>query len=385
VSTLHIAGGMVAGPDGVTRADVWVDDGRITSVDEQPSASSGPAGAVLDASGLLIAPGLVDLQCNGAGGIDLTSEPDRLWEVAALLPRWGVTAWLPTIITSPPAVRVRAQVALADGPPDGSAVAQPVGLHFEGPFLAPEYRGAHSAEWLVVPDSDAIGGWSRDAGVAVVTLAPELPGAIETIRALVDRGIVVSAGHSGATAAEAEVAIDAGVRWVTHLFNAMAPMHHREPGLAGVALSDDRVRVGLIADGIHLHPTVVALAARALGRRLMLVTDATAALGAATSGLRLGDQAVTAGAAGVSLADGTLAGSDLSLDRAVRNLIEFACWPDVDALAAAAGEPATLLGLTGKGRVEAGADADLVLVDVDLEVVATVVGGAVAYDRREAS
>jgi N-acetylglucosamine-6-phosphate deacetylase len=357
------------------------------------SHPSGPQGRrVLDARGLRVVPGFVDLQCNGGFGIDLSSEPERLWELAALLPRTGVTAWLPTVVTAAPEVRARALAALRGGPPPGAPGpwAAPLGLHLEGPLLAPERRGAHPADLLRgVSDAD-VGwrDWSAEAGVALVTLAPELPGALDVVRRLVDRGVVVSAGHSSATAAEATAAVDAGVRWVTHLFNAMAPLYHREPGLAGVALADDRLRVGLIADGLHAHPTAVALAARALGDRLTLVTDAVAALGLPPGPVRLGHAEAVLhpappgagpdGSGGVRLADGTLAGSDLALDRAVRNLSAYAGVTTADAVRAASAVPAGVLGLPDRGAIAPGHVADLVLLDPAGRVAATVVGGEVA-------
>jgi N-acetylglucosamine-6-phosphate deacetylase len=342
----------------------------------------------LDATGLLVVPGFVDLQCNGAVGVDITSEPERLWEVAAALPRWGVTAWLPTVVTAPPAIRARALAALRSGPPRGPdgvrPFAVPLGLHFEGPFLAPERRGAHPAEHLMAPDPSLVAdeGWSRQSGVILVTLAPELPRALDVVRDLVDAGVVVSAGHSSASAEDATAAIDAGVTAVTHLFNAMAPLHHRDPGLAGVALSDERVRAGAIADGLHLHPATVALAARALGDRLCLVTDAVAALGMPGGRVPLGVLEAFATDDGVRLADGTLAGSDLSLDRAVRNLMAFAGVSLPVAVTAVTASPAALLGLGDRGVIRAGAAGDLALLDAGGGVVATVVGGRVAFDRR---
>ncbi len=224
-------------------------------------------------------------------------------------------------------------------------------------------------------------GWSD--GVALVTLAPELPGALGVVRDLAEAGIVVAAGHSSATAAESRAAIDAGVRYVTHLFNAMVPLGHREPGLPGVALTDERVRVGVIADGVHVDPAVVALAARALGDRLTLVTDAVAALGAPGGPVRLASQWAEAGDDGVRLPDGTLAGSTLALDRAVRNLVAFAGVPLADALAAASAAPAATLGRTDRGTIAPGAVADIVLVDAGGGLVATVAAGRVADDRRE--
>ena len=361
---------------------------------ESPAAPGEPSpfsARRLDAAGLLVVPGLVDLQCNGAVGVDITADPEGLWEVAAALPRWGVTAWLPTVVTAPPATRARALAALRSGPPrgpdGGRPFAVPLGLHFEGPFLAPERRGAHPAEHLRAPDPALVAdeGWSRQSGVALVTLAPELPRALDVVRDLVAAGVVVSAGHSSASAEEATAAIDAGITAVTHLFNAMGPLHHRDPGLAGVALSDERVRVGAIADGLHLHPATVALAARALGDRLCLVTDAVAALGMPAGRVPLGMLEAFATDDGVRLADGTLAGSDLSLDRAVRNLMAFARVSLPAALATATTAPAGLLGLGDRGVIRPGAVGDLALLDTGGAVVATVVGGRVAFDRRTSS
>jgi N-acetylglucosamine-6-phosphate deacetylase len=340
--------------------------------------------AWLDATGLVVAPGFLDLQCNGALGVDLTSAPERLGEVAAALPRWGVTAWLPTIVTAPPSARTRALAALAVH--DDPAGATPLGLHLEGPFLAPERRGAHDPALLVGPSPELVDeeGWSGSAGVALVTLAPELPGALEVVRRLVDRGVVVSAGHSSASAAEARAALDAGVTWVTHLFNAMVGLHHRAPGLPGVALTDERVRVGLITDGLHVDPALVAVAAAALGGRLTVVTDAVAALGVAPGRQQVAslDVTVSADDGGVRLRDGTLAGSTLSLDRAVRNLMAFAGIDLAGAVHAAATAPAALLGLPDRGVVAAGAVGDLVLLTPTGDVVATVIGGRVVHDVR---
>jgi N-acetylglucosamine-6-phosphate deacetylase len=377
--------------------DAPVRDDAVPVVGETPPAAGGAPGwrrrdaevARLDATDLVVAPGFLDLQCNGAVGVDLTTEPERLWQVAAALPRWGVTAWLPTVVTAPPDVRARALAALRMGPPSGPAVASPLGLHLEGPFLAPERKGAHDARHIVAPSSDVIEreGWSHGAGVALVTLAPELPGALGLVRTLVDRGVVVAAGHSSSTAAQATAAVDAGVTYVTHLFNAMAPLHHREPGLAGVALTDERVRVGLIADGLHVDPSVVALAARALGDRLNLVTDAVAALGAPPGPVRLGRLAAAVSAAdgAVRLPDGTLAGSVLSLDRAVRNLVAFAGVPMAVAVRAVTSTPAAVLGLVDRGVVAPGAVGDLVLLTEAGEVVATVIAGRIAHDARAPS
>lgn len=344
--------------------------------------SVGSDATVIDADGLVVAPGFVDLQCNGGLGIDLAGAPERLWELAAALPRFGVTAWLPTIVTTPEGVVDRALAALAEGPPARWRGAVPVGLHLEGPFLSPAKKGAHPEGLLRPPTLAAIEGWSRAAGVAVVTLAPDLPGALEVLEALVARGVVVSLGHTPATAEVATVAVDAGATWVTHLFNAMAPLHHRAPGLAGVALADERLRVGLIPDGIHVHPQVVALAQRALGERLTIVTDAVGALGMPAGRQALGRTEVTIGDDGVRLADGTLAGSNLAMDQGVRNLVAFTGCAREAALHAASTAPAAVLGDPIRGTLAAGARADLVLLTDDLHVVTTIVAGDVVHDAR---
>ena len=373
----RVRGGTVLRDGVLTRADVVVADGRIAD-------GLAPEGAAeLDATGCVVVPGFVDLQLNGAGGIDLTAEPERLWEVAALLPRWGVTSWLPTIVTSPEPVRERARATLLQGPPDAGPVATPLGLHLEGPFLDPARKGAHAERHLRRPGADAglAAGWSRDAGVALVTLAPELPGALDLVRALVDRGVVVSLGHSSATADQATAGVDAGARWATHLFNTMPPLHHRDPGLAGVALTDERLHVGLIADGLHVHPLMVRVAARALGERLTLVTDAVAALGMPPGPIRLGDLEALSDGDGVRLPDGTLAGSNLAMPTAVANLWAYADLDMATAVHAATAAPAQVLGdgAGDRGHLAAGAAGDLVVLDDFGRVVATVIAGRVAF------
>jgi len=195
--------------------------------------------------------------------------------------------------------------------------------------------------------------------------------------------VVVSLGHTPATAERATAAVDAGATWVTHLFNAMGPLHHREPGLAGVALADERLHVGLIPDGIHVHPQVVAMAQRALGDRLTIVTDAVGALGMPFGRQALGRTEVTIDEGGVRLSDGTLAGSNLAMDQGVRNLIAFSGCAREAALHAASTAPAAVLGDTIRGTLVPGARADLVLLTEELDLVATIVGGEVVHDVRE--
>ena len=291
-------------------------------------------------------PGRIDLQVNGAGGFDLTEQPDSVWRVGAVLPRFGVAAFLPTLVSPSFEIVRRAQAAIAGGPPDGYAGATPLGWHVEGPFLAPTRSGAHDAASLRAPDLDAVAGWSPGSGIRMVTLAPELPGALDLVRSLVSRGVVVSAGHSAATADEATAGFDAGITAVTHLFNAMSGLDHRKPGLAAAALADDRVTIGLIPDGLHVHPRMVALVRRIVGPdRLAIVSDAMAALGMPPGAYRLAGLDCIVDETSARLPGGGLAGSVIGLDRAVANLAAFAGIPAAEAELAATVVPARLLGL----------------------------------------
>ena len=361
-------------------AAVLVDGGRIVAVGYAAAVACPPGAQVLDADGLLLTPGFIDMQFNGGFGDDFTADPTTIWQVAAGLPRWGVTAFLPTVITSPlERIAQAQQVVLSE--PAGFRGATPLGLHVEGPFLNPQKKGAHNPAYLQLPALEAVAGWSPQTGVRLVTLAPELPGALPVIEALATRGVLVSAGHSTATFEEATMAFDAGARYGTHLFNAMPTMHHREPGLPGALLTDPRPVVGFIADGVHTHPSVISLVWQALGpERLNLVTDAMAALGMGPGSHLLGDFEVTVDATSARLADGTLAGSILSLDQALRNLIRLTGCTLADALATVTTTPARSLGLDHeRGRIAPGYVADLVLLSPELEVRGTVVRGELVY------
>lgn len=371
-------------PDQMIRdAAVLVSDGQIETVGPAGQVAVPASAEVLDGSGQLLVPGFIDLQLNGAFGLDITDSPDAIWQVAEGLPRYGVTAFLPTVITSPLSTVEQAQDVLLAGPPNSFAGAWPLGLHVEGPYLNPGKRGAHNPTYLRQPQLDEVIHWSPATGVRLVTLAPELPGALWLVEMLAGRGIVVSAGHSLATYEEAKDGFDAGIRYATHLFNAMPTVHHRQPGLVGAALADERVVIGLIPDGRHVHPSLVKLIWRLTSEgRLSLVTDAMAALGMDPGTYRLGDHQVTVADGLAQLDDGTLAGSVLSLDQAMRNLVDFAGCSLPDALLPLTATPAGLLGMGGrKGSVRPGYDADLVLLSPDLSVLATIVAGRVVYRR----
>lgn len=358
-----------------------VADGRIAALGPAETLTAPSGTPVLDASGLNLTPGFIDMQFNGGFGFDFTADPTTIWRVAAQLPRYGVTAFLPTVITSPLTTMAAAQAVVMQPPAGEPTGAVPLGLHIEGPFLNPQKKGAHNPAYLRMPDAAAVADWSPAQGVRLVTLAPELPGALELAELLHSRGILVSAGHSVATYAEATAGFDHGIRYGTHLFNAMPTLGHREPGLPGALLCDARPVVGLIADGVHTHPAMVDLAWKALGkRRLNLVTDAMAALGVPPGKQLLGDFEVLVDGVSARLSDGTLAGSILSLDQALRNLLAFTGCSLTDALPTMTSTPAAALGLEGeRGSLAVGYRADLVLLDSELHVVATMIDGKVVY------
>ena len=377
-SRVALVNGEIMVPGGPERSAVMIADGRIAAIGAVPANWNG---AVIDADGLIIAPGLIDLQVNGGLGSDLTSDPEAMWELGRLLPGYGVTTFLPTVISSFPAAIRAAQAALTKRPIDFCG-AEPLGLHLEGPMLNPSRAGAHDPTHLVAPSLGLIAGWSPETGIAMVTIAPELPGALEVIRELVSRGVVAAAGHSDATVHDAARAAAAGVSHVTHLYNAMSPLRHRRPGLVGFTLGRPDVTAGIIADGCHVAPAAVAAAWRAKGPGgLALVTDAGAALGMPPGTYTLGRHEVDANGASVRRRDGTLAGTNLTMPEAMRNLVAFTDCAPCEAIEAATTTPARIVALGTKGRLTVGADADIVILDDDFEVIVTLIGGRVVHYR----
>ncbi len=393
-------------------SDAWVAlaGGRVVEV----GVGRPPAAPTRHLDEGVLAPGLVDAQVNGAFGIDLVDADDAAWDqVRAELARTGVTAFVPTFITAPVPVltaalqRARGRAGVPDrgaelggaspvGGVAGRAAAagragtrpqapapgaRVLGIHVEGPFLAAARRGAHNPLHLADPSPEVVATLLDAGGDALlyVTLAPERDGSLDAIRQLVDAGVRVAIGHSDADDAQAIAAVDAGASLVTHLYNAQRPLGHRDPGVVGVALSDPRLTCGLIVDLEHVAPTAVRLAFAAAAGRIMLVSDAIAALGMPPGTYALGGQPteVRVGAAPVR-SDGTLAGSALRLDAAVANTIACGIDPAI-ALTAATRVPADALGAPDLGRLAAGAAADLVWLDEDWSTRASwVAGGVVA-------
>lgn len=355
---------------------IHIRDGKILYLEPFREQTLPLSAHRVDATGLIATPGWIDVQLNGGFGLDFTQDPASIWEVARHLPALGTTAFLPTIITSPLEVAGEAMRVLRAGPPAGWRGALPLGLHLEGPFLNPARKGAHDPAHLRLPEPELLKNWTRQNNVRLVTLAPELPGGLKAVAQLREQGVVVSAGHSMATYEEAQVAFEAGVACATHLYNAMPPIGHRDPGLAAAALLNPAVTLGLIADGIHSHPAMLKLAwmtKRAAG--VCLVTDAMAALGKASGEYNLAGSLVTVDGTSARLADGTLAGSLLSQQQALQNVMRWCGAGLEEVLPALTSTPATLLGLSGRGRLVEGGAADLTLVNKAGEVKMVFVSG----------
>jgi N-acetylglucosamine-6-phosphate deacetylase len=396
-----LAGADIVLPDRVVSGHTLVLEGeRIVEV-TAAGRSAGAGETRVDLSGALIVPGFIDVHVHGVAGIDVLDGPSSVLDVARQLPRWGVTAFCPTTIACEPAAL---SVCLAGvgrqrtDPAPGCARVLPA--HLESNFINPEYRGAQPLTCL---RSAGASGWSaaviarspgssdpgpftgadilavidrHRADIGIVTLAPEIDGGLELVRRFAGAGLRVAVGHSGATHDEAIAAIGAGARHATHLFNRMRPMTHRDPGVVGAILSSDDVAAEIICDGHHVHPAVVQIAVAAKGAaRVMAITDGTAGSGLpAGARARLGGQEIVAGEV-ARLEDGTIAGSVLTMDRAFACLVGRCGIDVVRAAAMCSTTPARELGLEGLGLIAEGAWADLTILDANLRILATWIGG----------
>jgi N-acetylglucosamine-6-phosphate deacetylase len=327
---------------------------------------------------------LVDIHTHGAAGFDLMqADADGLNRIESFLARHGVTSYFPTTVTAPMddtlAALDRLATAIESASEGKSGRAQPLGIHIEGPFLSHARRGMHPPNDLQEPTLGAFETlWQAARGhIRVMTIAPELDGAPELIAEATKRGVCVSIGHSDADLEQARKGVAAGARHATHTFNAMRPLDHRVPGILGEVLSNPRLTAEIIADGIHVHPTVIQLVTKAKGADgTVLVTDATAATGMPDGRYFLGLVEIEV-KDGMCTHDGTLAGSVLTLDKAVRNVMSFADWNLQNAVRAASLNPARTAGAKNKGLLQPGADADLVVMSETGDVKATIVKGVV--------
>jgi N-acetylglucosamine-6-phosphate deacetylase len=363
----------------IARPDGSLVRGRITFTDRITALESASDGGDED----YILPGFVDLQVNGSHGIDvMNASADALATLSRHLAREGATAWMPTAVTAP--IEKIAQVhesiagAIENSRRDNSADAAAIlGMHLEGPFISPLRLGAHPALNLE-PRGEPFERVLAMHALRLITLAPELPGGIDAIRRLTARAVVVSIGHTNATLEEANAGITAGARMFTHLFNAMRPLNHRDPGVIAAALAPSPALAAIIPDGVHVHPAVLRLASRARGKDgMILVTDKVALAKASTSEKNLGRASATItirdGAA--RLDDGTLAGSIISMLDGVRVMVEKAGVSIGDAAVMAATNPADVVGANDRGRIQAGARADLIVLSQALELKSVFIAG----------
>jgi N-acetylglucosamine-6-phosphate deacetylase len=370
-----------------------VEDGIIIQVSSRAEKEVPGKTKLVDFGEATLAPGFVDIHIHGGAGLDLMrAMPSELPRLGKFLTTHGVTGYFPTTVAAPLDATCAALGRLADAIETAArsinnnkinnnneqAQARPLGIHLEGPFLSHQRRGVHPPEYLVAPTVEVFERlWQAARGhVRVLTIAPEIPGAMDVIAEAARRNVCVSIGHSDAEMPVAQQAIKAGARHATHTFNAMRPLDHREPGIVGEVLSNDRISADIIVDGIHVDPAVVKLFLRAKGRnRAVLITDAISATGMPDGRYQLGPIEVDV-KDGKCTSNGSLAGSVLTMDRAVRNVTKFSNWKLRDAVQAATLNPARAVGLSAHhGILSKGSAADFTVLSPAGEVLKTIVGG----------
>ena len=373
---LIVSGGKLILEEGiVTGKDVVIEHGIVTEIVDHGKA---PQGAILDADGNYVAPGFIDLHTHGSFGVDLVkATPEEIADFQKRLPETGVTGFLASVAGVARDHMVNVVQRLQDARNERTSGAQILGVHLEGPYLNPARRGMMPAGVLETFDPSRCDLLDRVEPPATMTLAPDLERAAELIDELNRRGIIACGGHSEATFEQVVDAVDRGLRHVTHLFNAMPPPHHRAPNIVTAALVLDELTVELIVDGHHVAPPVVALVNKAKGaRHIILVTDATAAAGLPDGDYALADIKVSVRGGVSRTADGTLAGSTLTLNRAVKNFLAFSGVDICQAIRTVTANPARVLGIEHrKGEIEPDFDADITIFDDDLNIAATVIAG----------
>ena len=387
-----LAGGDIVLPDRIlTNASLVIDQGRIAAIETTRSLPSGVS--VVDVRDAFVVPGFIDVHVHGIEGLDTLDGGDAIASIGSRLPRYGVTAFCPTTVACGPAElrAVLEQVGRARvGRPRGTARVLPA--HLESNFINPDYNGAQPRPCLRLPNNERGEGEfsGRDilatiesgrADIGIITIAPELPGVLDLVPALVRAGHRVSIGHSGADFEQAVAAIDAGARHATHLFNRMTPMTHRAPGLVGAILSHGDVHAELICDGFHVHPAMCRVAIAAKGvHGVMAITDGTGGSGLTPgSTARLGGRSIRVSDHAALLEDGTLAGSTLTMDRAFRNIVTLFHGSIAEAAIMCSTTPARAVGLAGFGVIAQGNAADLVVLDRAFRVARTFIDGEEIY------
>jgi N-acetylglucosamine-6-phosphate deacetylase len=361
-----------------------VEDGLISDIGSRSAKEVPGKARVIDFQNAVLAPGFVDIHIHGGAGLDLMRAlPSDLPRLGKFLVTHGVTGYFPTTVAAPLDATYAALGRLADAieaaeTEDNSVQARPLGIHLEGPFLSHKRRGVHPPENLVAPTIEIFERlWQAARGhVRMLTIAPEITGAMEVIAEAARRNVCVSIGHSDAELPIAQRAVNAGARHATHTFNAMRPLDHRDPGIIGEVLTDDRLTADIIVDGIHVAPAIVKLFLQAKGcERAVLITDAISATGMPDGRYQLGPIEVDV-RDGKCTSNGSLAGSVLTMDRAVRNAAQFSSWSLRDAVRAATLNPAQAVGLSSHhGVLAPGAKADFTVLSGAGEVLKTIVRG----------
>jgi N-acetylglucosamine-6-phosphate deacetylase len=380
-----VGGAAILADREVPDALVLIEGDRIAYAGPRSGAGIPEGARQVDAAGCLVFPGLIDTHVHGTHGDDVMLHgADGIRRISARFAQYGTTAWLPSTISARHPELLRAVqwcVEAQRNPADGAEV---VGMHVEGPYINMKRKGAQPAEGVRDPDFDEVRELleASEGQMRVMTLAPELPGGLELIRMLVAEGVIASMGHSDATYDQALEGIAAGATHATHLFNAMRPIHHRDPGLITACLNEPEVLAEVIPDGVHLHPHVVRLALRAKGPDgAALITDAFSATGLPDGEHVLGPHRVRVEGPLCTLEDGTIAGSIITMNVAVRNAKRFAGISLVEAVRMASLVPARVAGCAGrKGSLETGKDADVTVLDRNFQCRATWVRGKLAYD-----
>jgi N-acetylglucosamine-6-phosphate deacetylase len=375
-------GGTVLLPDGLEEADVLVEGSRIAQV--APALAAPESALVRDISGLILAPGFIDVHVHGGGGFSLlTTDAAEVGEFSRWAPSRGVTSFLATICAAEVESGLTYASSAANAKCEGATL---LGVNFEGPFVSPERRGALPEGWLRPPDLSLLARLLDAAPVKLMTVAPELDGALPVIEAVLKTGVRVSVGHTDATYDVARRAFEMGASHVTHAFNAMRPLHHREPGPIGAAVEAADVTIEVIADGVHLHRATVRLLMEAAGsQRICLVTDAVTPAGLDAGSFRIGHEEAILTDNEIRLPDGTIAGSAATMDSVVRKCLEWEAADRTAALTMASAVPAAAAGVADrKGKIAPGYDADLVILSEDLAVRETWTGGRCVYKSEEA-
>jgi N-acetylglucosamine-6-phosphate deacetylase len=390
-----VAGRLVLPDRVLSNASLLIEDGLIVGVEPRP-VSPADAERYTVAEGIVV-PGFVDVHVHGVAGTDVLDDADAVRRVALVLPRYGVTGFCPTSVACDPAMLARFLGAVGRARLDADpAAAVVLPAHLESNFINPAWNGAQPADCLRTWRGAADPGEGPFTGqdilrvidadrsnVGIVTLAPELDGGIDLVRMFRQHGHLVAIGHSGATYEQAKTAIHAGLTHATHLFNRMRPLTHREPGIVGAVLESAQVTAEIICDGVHVHPSVVNLAVRAKSPdRIMAITDGTAAAAIPVGAhALLGGRRIVAGARRATLADGTIAGSIITMDRAFAMLVREAGLPLEVAARLCATTPARQLGLEDRGRLEPGTRADVVVLGAELAVRQTWIGGRLVQEH----